>query len=253
MARPPSYLWATRHPWPCFFFVFPMLIAYEAGVLLLGGSQPEALRNGADHWLRLGLAALGLPFFWVPPLLLTLVFVGWILHRRGDQPWDLAGILSGMVLESVVFALGLWGISRGLAPLLQRLGVDLALPLPVQLAGPPAERLAAGEGGFRQAVTYLGAGIYEEAIFRLLLFSALVGLCRAVELPRLVAVALAAAGSAAVFSAAHHVGPYGQPYSNYLFLFRLTAGVYFALLYQLRGIGIAVGAHACYNVMVSVT
>jgi hypothetical protein len=43
-----------------------------------------------------------------------------------------------------------------------------------------------------------------------------------------------------------------QPYSNYLFLFRLTAGIYFALLYHLRGFGIAVGAHACYNVMVSV-
>jgi hypothetical protein len=253
MSRPPSYLWATRHPWPCFFFIFPLLIAYEAGVLLLGGAQPELLRNGADHWLRLALAEVGLPFFWVPPLLLTLVFVCWNFRRRDDRPWDLAGTLSGMVLESVVFALGLWGMSRALAPLLERLGVELALALPGQLGGPPAQPAAAGETGFRQAVTYLGAGIYEEAIFRLLLFSALVALCRAVELPRLAAIALAAAGSAAVFSAAHHVGPYGQPYSNYLFLFRLGAGLYFALLYQLRGIGIAVGAHACYNVMVSVT
>ena len=30
------------------------------------------------------------------------------------------------------------------------------------------------------------------------------------------------------------------------------AGLYFALLFQLRGFGIAVGTHACYNVMVSV-
>jgi membrane protease YdiL (CAAX protease family) len=80
----------------------------------------------------------------------------------------------------------------------------------------------------------------------------LLGLLRRCELSGVAATLLAAAGSAALFSAAHHVGPHGQPYSNYLFLFRLAAGLYFALLYQLRGFGIAVGAHACYNVMVSV-
>jgi membrane protease YdiL (CAAX protease family) len=59
--------------------------------------------------------------------------------------------------------------------------------------------------------------------------------------------------SAILFSIAHHLGPYGQTYSNYLFIFRLLAGLYFALLYELRGFGIVVGTHACYNVMVSVS
>jgi membrane protease YdiL (CAAX protease family) len=68
----------------------------------------------------------------------------------------------------------------------------------------------------------------------------------------LLAVALAASASALLFSAAHHVGPYGQPYSNYLFVFRLIAGLYFAGLFQARGFGVAVGAHACYNLMVSI-
>ena len=53
---------------------------------------------------------------------------------------------------------------------------------------------------------------------------------------------LAATASATLFSAAHHLGPYGQPYDNYLFLFRLAAGLYFALLFQYRGFGVAVGA-----------
>jgi hypothetical protein len=59
--------------------------------------------------------------------------------------------------------------------------------------------------------------------------------------------------SAVLFSTAHHVGPYGQAYSNYLFVFRLAAGLYFALLFELRGFGVVVGAHACYNVMVSIS
>ena len=107
-------------------------------------------------------------------------------------------------------------------------------------------------GAMRQVVTYLGAGIYEEALFRLALYSGMVWLLRRLEAPKLLAVPLAAVASATLFSAAHHLGPYGQPYDNYLFLFRLAAGLYFAFLYQYRGFGVAVGAHACYNLMVSV-
>ena len=84
------------------------------------------------------------------------------------------------------------------------------------------------------------------------LSAAMVWLLRRMEAAKMVAVLLAAPASATLFSAAHHLGPYGQPYDNYLFLFRLAAGVYFALLYQWRGFGVAVGAHACYNLMVSV-
>jgi hypothetical protein len=243
MATPGGYLRATRHPWPCLLFVLPLLGLYEGGVRLVGGAHPESVRNGADNWLRTGLGALGLRVSWLPPALLLAGFGLWACARLGDRPADLLNVLSGMVLESVTYALGLWGLSRGLAPLLERLGVELAA------AGEPP---ALTDSALRQVVTYLGAGIYEEALFRLLLFSTLLGLLRRCELSAAAATLLAAAGSATLFSAAHHLGPHGQPYSNYLFLFRLAAGLYFALLYRLRGFGIAVGAHACYNVMVSV-
>jgi membrane protease YdiL (CAAX protease family) len=63
---------------------------------------------------------------------------------------------------------------------------------------------------------------------------------------------LAAAASALIFSSAHHIGPHGENFDGYVFLFRTLAGLYFAILYQLRGFGIAVGAHACYDVLVGV-
>ena len=85
-----------------------------------------------------------------------------------------------------------------------------------------------------------------------MLFSCMVRLLRLVDVNGVLSVLLAASASALLFSAAHHIGPYGQPYSNYLFLFRLIAGLYFAVLFQARGFGIAVGAHACYNLMVSI-
>src|SRR5258708_31959672 len=60
-----AYITATRHPLPCLLFILPMLLGYEGCVLLLGGSHPELLRNGADNWLRIGLAALGVSMSWV--------------------------------------------------------------------------------------------------------------------------------------------------------------------------------------------
>jgi membrane protease YdiL (CAAX protease family) len=71
-------------------------------------------------------------------------------------------------------------------------------------------------------------------------------------LPSLVALPLAAAGSAALFSAAHHIGPFGEAFDNYVFVFRMVAGIYFAAVYRMRGFGVAAGAHALYDVVVGV-
>src|SRR5262249_48152598 len=103
-----------------------------------------------------------------------------------------------------------------------------------------------------QLITFVGAGIYEEMLFRLLLFSAILTGLRKIGVGRLLPVALAALSSALLFSAAHHIGPNGEPLEGYTFLFRTLAGVYFAVVYQLRGFGIAVGGHACYDVIVGI-
>jgi membrane protease YdiL (CAAX protease family) len=239
-----TYLVATRHPWPCFLFLLPLLAAYECGVLWLGGLQPQTLRNGADNWLRGSLESFGLSQLYWAPLLIGGVFVVWSLVRRGDRPADLLGVETGMVIESVVFALGLWGLSRLLAnylpPLLEYMGFQLQLP-------PQRTEVAVG-----QVITYVGAGIYEEVLFRLLLYSGLLFVLRWCQMTAVLSVVLSAGLSAALFSAAHHVGPYGEPFNNYVFLFRMLAGLYFALLFQMRGFGIAVGAHACYDVVVGV-
>ncbi len=52
MTESTSYFRATHHPWLCLLFLFPLLAVYEGGVYLLGGTNPQSLRNGADAWLR---------------------------------------------------------------------------------------------------------------------------------------------------------------------------------------------------------
>jgi hypothetical protein len=89
-------------------------------------------------------------------------------------------------------------------------------------------------------------------MFRLLLYSGLFWLLRKIEVIEHLACFLAALGSATLFSAAHHLGPFGEQYKPFEFTFRLLAGLYFALLFHFRGFGVAVGTHACYNLMVTV-
>src|SRR5262249_37905026 len=118
------YRRATRHPFPCLLFLVPLLAAYEVGVVWVGGTQADALRNGADTWLRWALDSFGLHQLYWAPALLAVVFVIGSLARLDDQPNDLLGVCLGMAIESVVFGLGLWGLSRGLGPLLETFNVE---------------------------------------------------------------------------------------------------------------------------------
>jgi hypothetical protein len=235
-----AYLKATRHPWACLVFVLPLLAAYEGGVLWLGSAQPDGLRNGADTWLRWVLEAFGLSHLYWPPALLALILIGWG-WRRGNRPPDMLSVWIGMGIESMVFAVCLWGLSRGLAPFLESLGI-LAT----------AARSCTPEPAIEQIISYVGAGVYEETLFRLLLYSGLAWLGMKADLPRAGAFLLAAGISAVLFSAAHNMGPYGEPYDGSVFLFRALAGLYFVLLFRLRGFGIAVGTHTGYDVLVGV-
>jgi hypothetical protein len=234
-----GYFAATRHPVPCLVFLLPLLLAYEAGVVWLGGARPESMRNGADVWLRHGLDRAGVEHFYGLPALVGVGLCGWAWWRRDDRPADVPGVCLGMVLESVALALVLWGLSRGLRPALDGLGVPLTLSEPATAA-------------LRDIVTFVGAGIYEEVLFRLLLFSGVYGLLRLALAPAWLAFLVAGVGSAVLFAGAHHLGPLGEPFDGYVFLFRSLAGLYFACLYQFRGFGVAVGAHACYDVLVGV-
>lgn len=234
-----NYFSATRHPWACFLFLLPLLAAYEGGLWWLGGDQAARMRNGADAWLRWGLELFGARQVLAAPAVVVLVLLAWSWWRWSDRPDDPVTTVFGMAFESALCAALLWQFSRNFGPILE--GVGVALQITVRTA-PPA-----------QVLTFIGAGIYEEVLFRLGLFGGLYGVLRAIQLPKLPAVLLAAGAAAAAFAAAHHVGPFGEPVRTDYFVFRALAGLYFTLLFVGRGFGIAVGAHAGYDVLVGVS
>jgi Type II CAAX prenyl endopeptidase Rce1-like len=238
--RRSSYWVATRRPFPSLLLVAPLVLAYESGILWLGGEAPGSLRTGADTWMRHALSSLGLSDHWLLPLLLFLILLTWQVLRFYD--WEFSpGILAGMVVESLVWAVVLLGISRlidfGFSYLEQT-----RLPL-----------LAVSPGGTEPSLSsligYLGAGVYEETLFRLILVSVLFGALRLLQMPQVLASALAVTGSALLFALAHHAGSPGEAFTWFAFVFRWMAGVFFAWVFVLRGFGIAVGTHTMYDIL----
>jgi membrane protease YdiL (CAAX protease family) len=236
----PDYLRSTRHPLPSALFVLPLLVAYEVGVYLLAPTSSDGLRNGADAWARGQLAGYGVTFEWAAPIAVALLLVAKCLWRWGDRPKYPLAVTFGIFLESAVFAAGIWALSRNFYPLLEKAGVPLT-----QIQFKP---VATG-----QVVQFIGAGIYEEVLFRVILFGVMCLLIRLALMPKVVAVVLAAVGSSLVFAAAHHWGDHGEPMHTARFAFRTAAGLVFSGLYVTRGLGVAVGAHAGYNVLVGVS
>lgn len=237
-----SYWSTTRRPLPCLVFVAPILLAYELGVLWLGGDSADALRTGADAWMRRGLVALSLTDQWFLPLSLVLVLVGWQAVDRREWRFPPATLLLGMAIESVVLAVALVGLSKV---------VDLGFTRLEEVGAPRLATTAAG-GGHPAApsIGFLGAGVYEEALFRLVLIPLIFAALRILQTPAILASALAVTAAGLLFSLAHHAGSPGEAFTWFAFIFRWLAGVYFAWVFVVRGFGVAVGTHTAYDILV---
>lgn len=96
----------------------------------------------------------------------------------------------------------------------------------------------------------IGAGIYEEIVFRLLLLSSVaLVLRRALGFSAPGSAALAVFVSAAAFAWAHFTGSGGESFAWRPFAFRLAAGLLLGAVFVLRGLGVAVYLHAAYDVL----
>jgi len=211
--------------------IFPLLLVYEIGVLFTD------VMNGADFITLTLLKLVGIKGFIGIQIGLVVFMAGLALYLRRHQQFD-PRIFVPVLLESGIYALTMGTVIIFLM-------VDLLHIDP---------RLAAGTksgGPLEKLVLSVGAGVHEELVFRLLLLGGLVALFdRGLKLRRWLALVLAFLLSSLAFSAAHHLGPLGEPLRMGVFVYRAIAGLCFGLLFQLRGLAIAVYTHALYDIYV---
>ncbi len=275
-----SYLERTSRPVYAIVFLLPFIVFYELGTILINTDvlSQYQVRVVAFVWLQDFLERLGLGsrLAWIAPPLVVIVILAGLQVASRKQWYFCFGDCAPMVFECICLAVPLIVLSllfnspvAGPDNYPQFVGTDpparaaVALPQAAPAEQAPAFPEPSPDPAVKNGslmadiVTGVGAGIYEELVFRLILICVLMVLFQdVVGLSHQNAVVLSIMVSAALFSAHHYdfvwvdgrLGLNGA-FNWTEFGFRTIAGVYFAILFALRGFGITAGTHAFYDII----
>jgi hypothetical protein len=236
-----TYWEASRSPRYSLLFALPLLLLYQVLAAAVPAGPQGGVRNGADVMLQ--SVFIWLAGSWGPRLFMTCLIIAglWLVARdlRSNPGRLRASVFGVMLAESIGLALVFGIVVGGLTAAL------LGEPPPLSFIFQGAAQLGRGT----VLMLSLGAGIYEELLFRVVLVSLFAWVARRVFGFRpLISGTSATIAGALVFSAFHYIGPYGDAWQVYSFVFRTIAGLFFSALYLTRGFGITAWTHALYDV-----
>ena len=228
-AIPSNYFERSESPLASLIFLLPLIVLYEIGTQLhwtdAFHGESQAIR--AFIWMQRFFRYMGASAQHLPALAIVGILLAW--HVARNDTWRISpATLLGMAVESALLSVPLIAVGSLVYGVPNISWNALHLP-------------AAGS-----VVLRLGAGVYEELLFRLILFTLLSLLLRdLLRLRKRAVCVLLVLISAVLFSAYHYLG--NEPFDLRNFVFRTLAGVYFGLLFLVRGFGITAGAHAAYD------
>ncbi len=230
-----AYFENSKDLFTSLILVLPLFIAYQLGVLMTGG-----VRNGVDFvsdflWTIASgqlINYLGINLVILVGFCVAIFF----LREKGKFDPRLWPVVIG---ESTLYALCL---GSAVFFLMSSIGLD--------------KLLASGAkdfGIFSSFIMSIGAGLYEEIVFRLILMGGLFwGMMKVPKFPTVGAAIIAVVVSSFIFSGIHYVGNMADVFTLSSFSFRFFAGVILAVIFYVRGFAVAVYTHAIYDIIVMV-
>jgi membrane protease YdiL (CAAX protease family) len=216
--------------------VAPLWVFYELVAYLINQGFDGQLRTGIDLFVK------HLFTLWNVPLELFLVSIlsGLIIYliSHSKELIDLkAMFLIFILLESLVYS-----------AILGLVGGRFARVFLVQ-----GEPDAGARGFLATFIINIGAGVYEEMVFRLILVSLFIWIMtKAVGMNRSLGAFFSIVISSVLFSLGHYLSFFNESFVLSSFLFRFAAGMVFGFLFLIRGFGISVYTHAFYNVLMMI-
>ncbi|OGH02107.1 MAG: hypothetical protein A2600_07385 [Candidatus Lambdaproteobacteria bacterium RIFOXYD1_FULL_56_27] len=229
-----GYFQESRHPFYGAMVALVMFLAYEILLVAEPFGPGGRIRNAPEAWVRFLFYSLG-----VAPQHLTFVMITFSLLAL---PWFYRG--KGQVYPKVFFWLLLeamaWGAVSGVV-------IHWVLGKLFFSAAPHGARVMTELG------LAVGAGLFEELFFRVILTSGLIYLGVKWFKSRWVATVLAVLLASFFFSLTHYLGSLGDAFELYSFLFRFLGGLWFTSLYAARGFALVALSHACYDIFLVLT
>jgi len=221
--QPRGYFECSQLPLTSLVFLLPFLAIYEFGA--------TSKDIQAFAWMQQLFGLVGATGKHLPAMTVVFVLLGWQFARRGGWQVDPRHPVM-MFFESVVLAFPLILIGMVASHYVPLMALKLSRPLGSVI------------------LQSVGAGIYEELVFRLIAFTLLdLLLVDVLLLKRRWAIPLMVVTSSLAFSFYHYLG-YEQ-FQLGSFVFRTLAGFYFAIIFTFRGFGISAGCHTSYDIIVN--
>ena len=212
----------------------PLLVIYEV-LIVLSQSRYWGIRNAADVWIRTFLMAFDLQAQHITFVLIGISLALIPIAKSRARGIKLkANYFALMFAECLVLSLVLGVVLQSIL----RLGG-------LSSGGP-------GSGLVQNLALSVGAGLFEEIIFRVILLNLLFLLLSPLLRKKVVAAAVSVLLASFLFSLSHYVGTMADTWQLYSFLFRWAAGLLFTVLYFVRGFAITAYTHALYDIWVLV-
>lgn len=230
-----SYFRGTNSLLYSFLLSVPLFLLYELLILI---SQPDSgaiVRISVDVWVKHLISYFGVNAISFSLLILLLGGI-FVVYKERSRLKDLRfSWFMIMVFESVIYAIVVAFLTRSIISL---------LPL-MDLQG-QIEELSS----MTLFALSLGAGLYEELFFRVILVSLLTLIFTRIFKKNWAGTVAAVTLAAFLFSAIHYTGSLGDAFTISSFLYRFVFGLILNVLYVYRGFGIAAWTHAVYDIMV---
>ncbi|MCD6460048.1 CPBP family intramembrane metalloprotease [bacterium] len=225
-----SYFKFTRHGYYSIILIMPVFMIYETGIWWIDKHSYYKIRNFVDVILKFAISSIGVSaFFWVTvgAMLLLLFF----LKPRNDFLFFHWSFLPVLFMESLLYVFAFSAIIFAYNKILFYSG-KMAKDQIISL------------------ILSCGAGVYEEIMFRVILFGLIALLFRKFFNISFIGIIISAVISSLLFSAVHFIGEAGDIFSGYSFFYRFIGGLFFCLIYQVRGLAAAVYTHTIYDILV---
>jgi len=212
----------------------PLLVAYEI-LVILTQSRYWSLRNAADMWIRTFLMAFDFQAQHLTFVMIGILFALIPLAKSYSTGVRLkVNYFALMLAEAFVYSLLLGGL---LQSILRVSGLSSGGP---------------GNGPLQNFALSLGAGLFEEIIFRVLLLNLLFLLLKPFLKSKVSVTVASVLVASFLFSISHYIGTMADQWQWYSFMFRWVAGLLFTVLYFMRGFAITAYTHALYDIWVLV-
>jgi len=223
-----GYFEQTNRPLTCLAFLLPLIVFYELGTRWCASDPVSHVEQRiiAFSLMQQFFSLFGVTGKYMPAAAVVSILLACHVVRNDGWSTHLA-YLGGMVLESVIYAVPL-----------RALAMAFAHYLPLY---PPTDKPTA------LLVLSVGAGVYEEMLFRFVTYAVLsFVLIDVMPLRKRGALLLIVLTSSLAFSAYHYLG--SEVFEWRSFAFRTLAGIYFGVIFLRRGIGVTAGTHAAYDI-----